>query len=193
MYGLSVCLSVCLCHLITTHSVCSKSNYFVCTQVFSGFGFFLYLTFCLFCCELIVLLLFSVEFKTSITVYLYCHVFVSPRSMVSGCYLTSLTTGGVNADDSVCELVLFFIYRQAINPPPKKKIIFKFSSQISDINQYILYMYLVSFGKDNNSIFFILEFTIWQRLFTSPLNSNSNSNNVATLPEYLNINFLLVC
>lgn len=40
MYGLSVCLSVCPCHLITTHSVCSKSNYFVCTQVFSGFGFF---------------------------------------------------------------------------------------------------------------------------------------------------------
>lgn len=94
--------------------------------------------------------------------------------MVSGCYLTSLTTGGVNADDSVCELVLFFIYRQAIKlPPPKKRNIFKFSSQISDINQYILYMYLVSFGKDNNSIFFILEFTIWQRLFTSPLNSNA--------------------
>lgn len=114
--------------------------------------------------------------------------------MVSGCYLTSLTTGGVNADDSVCELVLFFIYRQAIKlPPPQTKNIFKFSSQISDINQYILYMYLVSFGKDNNSIFFILEFTIWQRLFTSPLNSNSNSNNVATLPEYFNINFLLVC
>lgn len=113
--------------------------------------------------NLIVLLLFSVEFKTSITVYLYCHVFVSPRSMVSGCYLTSLTTGGVNADDSVCELVLFFIYRQAIKlpPPPKKRNIFKFSSQISDINQYILYMYLVCFGKDN-SIFFILEFTIWQ-------------------------------
>lgn len=46
--------------------------------------------------------------------------------MVSGCYLTSLTTGGVNADDSVCELVLFFIYRQAIKlpPPPKKKGIF---------------------------------------------------------------------
>lgn len=74
----TVCLSVRLCHLITTHSVCSKSNYFVCTQVFSGFGCFLYLSFCLFCCELIVLLLFSVEFKTSITVYLYCHVFVSP-------------------------------------------------------------------------------------------------------------------
>lgn len=120
----TVCLSVCLCHLLTTHSVCSKSNYFVCTQVFSGFGCFLYLSFCLFCCELIVLILFLVEFKTSITVYLYCHVFVSPWSMVSGCYLTSLTTGGVNADDSVCELVLFFIYRQAINPPsppPKKK------------------------------------------------------------------------
>lgn len=97
--------------------------------------------------------------------------------MVSGCYLTSLTTGGVNADDSVCELVIFFIYRQAIKLPPPKKNIFKFSSQISDINQYILYtsiyMYLVSFGKDNNSIFFILEFTIWQRLFTSPLNSNA--------------------
>lgn len=93
--------------------------------------------------------------------------------MVSGCYLTSLTTGGVNADDSVCELVLFFIYRQAIKLLPPKKNIFKFSSQISDINQYILYMYLVSFGKDNNSIFFILEFTIWQRLFTSPLNSNA--------------------
>lgn len=41
--------------------------------------------------------------------------------MVSGCYLTSLTTGGVNADDSVCELVIFFIYRQAINPPPPQK------------------------------------------------------------------------
>lgn len=93
--------------------------------------------------------------------------------MVSGCYLTSLTTGGVNADYSVCELVLFFIYRQAIKLPPQTKNIFKFSSQISDINQYILYMYLVSFGKDNNSIFFILEFTIWQRLFTSPLNSNA--------------------
>lgn len=93
--------------------------------------------------------------------------------MVSGCYLTSLTTGGVNADDSVCELVLFFIYRQAIKLLPPKKNIFKFSSQISDINQYILYMYLVSFGKDNNSIFFILEFTIWQRLFISPLNSNA--------------------
>lgn len=143
--------------------------------------------------NLIVLLLFSVEFKTSITVYLYCHVFVSPRSMVSGCYLTSLTTGGVNADDSVCELVLFFIDRQAIKLLPPQKNIFKFTSQISDINQYILCLYLVSFGKDNNSIFFILEFTIWQRLFTSPLNSNSNSNNVATLPEYFNINFLLVC
>lgn len=95
--------------------------------------------------------------------------------MVSGCYLTSLTTGGVNADDSVCELVLFFIYRQAIKlpPSPPKKNILKFSSQISDINQYILYMYFVSFGKDNNSIFFILEFTIWQRLFTSPSNSNA--------------------
>lgn len=38
--------------------------------------------------------------------------------MVSGCYLTSLTTGGVNADDSVCELVLFF----KLPPPPKKGI-----------------------------------------------------------------------
>lgn len=65
-----------------------------------------------------------------------------------------------------------FIDKQLSSPPPKKNI-FKFSSQISDINQYILYMYLVSFGKDNNSIFFILEFTIWQRLFTSPLNSNA--------------------
>lgn len=64
-----------------------------------------------------------------------------------------------------------FIDKQLSSPP--KKNIFKFSSQISDINQYILYMYLVSFGKDNNSIFFILEFTIWQRLFTSPLNSNA--------------------
>lgn len=63
-----------------------------------------------------------------------------------------------------------FIDKQ-LSSPPQKKNIFKFSSQISDINQYILYMYLVSFGKDNNSIFFILEFTIWQRLFTSPLNS----------------------
>lgn len=86
-----------------------------------------------------------------------------------------------------------FIDKQLSSPPPQTKNIFKFSSQISDINQYILYMYLVSFGKDNNSIFFILEFTIWQRLFTSPLNSNSNSNNGATLPEYFNINFLLVC
>lgn len=66
-----------------------------------------------------------------------------------------------------------FIDKQLSSPPPKKRNIFKFSSQISDINQYILYMYLVSFGKDNNSIFFILEFTIWQRLFTSPLNSNA--------------------
>lgn len=28
------------------------------------------------------------------------------------------------------------------------------------INQYVLYMCLVSFGKGNNSIFFILEFTL---------------------------------
>lgn len=72
-------------------------------------------------------------------------------------------------------LYSLFIDKQLSSPPQKN--IFKFSSQISDINQYILYtsiyMYLVSFGKDNNSIFFILEFTIWQRLFTSPLNSNA--------------------
>lgn len=66
-----------------------------------------------------------------------------------------------------------FIDKQLSFPPPPQKNILKFSSQISDINQCILYMYLVSFGKDNNSIFFILEFTIWQRLFTSPLNSNA--------------------
>lgn len=67
---------------------------------------------------------------------------------------------------------LFIDKQLSSPPPPKKRNIFKFSSQISDINQYILYMYLVCFGKDN-SIFFILEFTIWQRLFTSPLNSNA--------------------
>lgn len=49
----TVCLSVRLSvsSYNYTHSVCSKSNYFVCTQVFSGFGFFLYLSLCLFCCE----------------------------------------------------------------------------------------------------------------------------------------------
>lgn len=70
-------------------------------------------------------------------------------------------------------LFYFLFIDKQLSPPPQKKINFKFSSQISDINQYILYMYLVSFGKDNNSIFFILEFKIWQRLFTSPLNSNA--------------------
>lgn len=119
MYGLSVCLSVCLCHLITipTLSVLNQTTLFV-HKSSLVLGFFCIYPFVYSAVNLIVLLLFSVEFKTSITVYLYCHVFVSPRSMVSGCYLTSLTTGGVNADDSVCELVLFFIYRQAIKLPP---------------------------------------------------------------------------
>lgn len=78
---LSVRLSVCVILQLPTYlSVLNQTTLFVHKSS-------LVLGFCLFFCihpfvysavNLIVLLLFSVEFKTSITVYLYCHVCVSP-------------------------------------------------------------------------------------------------------------------
>lgn len=75
-------------------------------------------------------------------------------------------------------LYSLFIDKQ-LTPPPKKwknsqAKFLMFDVAGSDfINQYVMYMYLVSFVKWNNSIFFILEFTMWQRLITCPCNSNA--------------------
>lgn len=118
----TVCLSICLCAL--TPTVCLFQIKLLCTFV-SGFGFFLFLFIYLFvlfysAVNCLVIVFSWVHNQHNCTFILSFLVLCLTRSMVYGCYLTSLTNGGVNADDSVCELILFFIFINKQIKPSKK-------------------------------------------------------------------------